>query len=260
MLSDFRQCYKYRELFYVWTLREIQVRYKQSVLGAAWAVLQPLSLMVVFSVIFSIFVKVPTGNIPYPVFSYTALLPWTFLTVSISSSVSSLTQNVELVTKVYFPREILPCAVVASSLVDFMIGAVIFVAMLALYHVSASTTFLFLPVLLALQVVLMLGVALIASAVNVFYRDVRFVIPLVLQLWMYATPIIYPLSLVPERYRALYMMNPMADLIESYRAVTLNGQLPDLTYFVSAAIMSLLIFILGYRYFKQVEWKFADII
>lgn len=260
MLRDFGRLFRYRELLYVWTMREVRVRYKQSALGAAWAILQPVSLMVVFSVIFTYFMKVPTGNVPYPIFSYSALLPWTFLVASISLAVSSLTQNMNLVTKIAFPREILPFAVVATALIDLLVGSIVFMVMLGLYRMPISPVFLALPLLLFLQILLTLGIVLIASAVNVFFRDVRFIVPLGLQIWMYATPVIYPLSLVPARFRTIYLLNPMADLIESYRAVTLYGELPNPAYVALAAVTSIVIFGFGYWYFKRVEWMFADLI
>jgi len=260
MLNDLRQLYRYRELLYVWTMREIRVRYKQSALGAAWAILQPVSLMLAFSVIFTAFVKIPTGNVPYPVFSYSALLPWTFFVGSIGLAVSSLTQNMNLVTKIYFPREVLPIAIVAAAMVDFLVGALVFLVMLVFYRVPVNVTFAVLPVLVALQVLLTLGIVLVASAMNVFFRDIRFVIPLALQLWMYVTPIIYPITLVPARFRTLYLLNPMTDIIESYRDVTLYGKLPNPEYVAFATVTSIVVFCLGYWYFKWVEWKFADLI
>ncbi len=260
MVNHIRVLFRYRELLLIWIVREIKVRYKQSLLGGAWAMLQPLSLMVVFSVIFTNFVKMPTDGMPYPVFSYSALLPWTFFATAVSFGVPALTQNMNLVTKIYFPREILPAAAVAAAFVDFLVASVVFVAMLLFYRMPLGAPLLLLPLLVAIQVLLTLGIVLFASAVNVFYRDVRFIVPLGLQLWMYATPIIYPVSVVPERLRGIYMLNPMAVLMEAYRATTLRAALPDLGYVGSACITSILVFALGYLYFKRVEGRFADII
>ncbi len=260
MIEHLKTLYAYRELLWVWTFRDIKVRYKQSVLGGAWAILQPLSLMLIFSVIFTYFVKVPTEGIPYPIFSYSALLPWTFLATSISLAVPSLVQNMNLVTKIYFPREILPISVVAASFVDFLVASVVFVCMMLFYRVPFSITLLLMPVLVVMQTLLTVGVVLFASAVNVFYRDVRFVVPLAIQLWMYATPIIYPVTLIPERFRGLYMLNPMAGLIECYRAVALRATWPNWTYLGIVAGVSVGVFMLGYLYFKHVEWQFADLI
>jgi lipopolysaccharide transport system permease protein len=216
--------------------------------------------MVVFSVIFTRIVRVPTGDTPYPIFSYTALLPWTFFATAVGFAVPSLVNNMTLVTKVYLPREIFPLAAVGASFVDFLVAAVVFVGMMVVYRVQLGVTFLALPLLIVIQILLTLGVVLFAAAVNVYYRDVRFIVPLGLQLWMYATPVIYDVSLVPERFRSLYMLNPMAGLIEAYRAVTLRGVWPDWNTLGPAAALSALVFVLGYLYFKRVEWQFADII
>ena len=260
MLQHLKILYAYRELLWMWTFRDIKVRYKQSVLGGTWAILQPLSLMLIFSVIFTYFVRVPTEGIPYPIFSYSALLPWTFFAASVSFAVPSLVANMNLVTKIYFPREVLPISAVVASLLDFLIAALVFVGMMLFYQFPLRVTLVLVPVLLFIQILLTLGIVLLASAVNVFYRDIRFVVPLAVQLWMYVTPIIYPVGLVPERFRGLYMLNPMAGLIESYRAITLHGIWPNWNYLGIAALVSGGVFVLGYSYFKQVEWQFADLI
>ena len=252
--------YSYRELLREWIARDLKVRYKQSFLGSAWAILQPLSLMVVFSVIFTQFVKIPSDGVPYPVFSYAALLPWTFFAGSISLASQSLVQNMNLVTKIYFPREILPVSVVMAGLVDFLIGSIILIGMIFIYQIKIQITVLMLPAILLIQILLTFGIVLITSALNVFYRDIRFIIPLGLQLWMYATPIIYPITLVPERFRVLYMLNPMAGMIESYRLVLIYGMWPDWRIIGYLFLFSISIFCLGYVYFKRVEWKFPDLI
>ena len=260
LMRRVQELYWHRELLLAWSQREIKVRYKQSLLGGAWAILQPLSLMIVFSVIFTHFVKMPSDGIPYPVFSYSALLPWTFFATAISFAVPSLTQNMNLVAKTYFPREILPTAAVLAAFVDFAVASVVFVGLFLFYHMPLTAALLLLPLLLAIQLMLTLGVVLFASAINVFYRDVRFVVPLALQLWMYATPVIYPASLVPERFRAVYMLNPMAGLVEAYRAVALRAEPPDWSSVATAAAISTLSLLAGYLYFKRAEPRFADVI
>ncbi len=260
LLNHLRSLFRYRELLWMWTLREIKVRYKQSLLGIAWAILQPLSLMVIFSVVFSIFVPLPTDGVPYPIFSYTALLPWTFFTTAITFGVPSLTNNMHLVTKIYFPREILPMAVIGAALVDLGAAATVFLGMLLFYRVQIGVAFLLAPVLLLIEIALALGVVFFASAVNARFRDVRFVVPLAMQLWMYATPIIYPMSLVPERFRLLYQLNPMAVLIEAYRSVILHRQMPTGGMLALVAGLSFTVLVLGYWYFKTEERTFADII
>jgi lipopolysaccharide transport system permease protein len=260
MINHLRELWHYRELLWSWTGREIKVRYKQSLLGAAWAIVQPLGTALIFTVVFARFIRVPTDGIPYPIFSYAALLPWTFFATSVSLATDSLVRNMNLVTKIYFPREILPIASVLAGLLDFAIAAIVFVGMAIYYHVAFSWSVVLVPILLIIQIILTLGVVLLASALNVFYRDVRFIIPLGLQLWMYLTPIIYPLSLVPERYRTIYLLNPMAGLIESYRRIIVQGEMPVLAQIAPAALVSFLLFLLAYAYFKQAEQVFADII
>ncbi len=261
MLSDLARLADYRELLMAWAVRDIKVRYKQSLLGIAWAVLQPLSLMIVFTVIFSFLVKVPTeGDIPYPLFSYTALLPWTFTATPISFAVPSLVRNMRLLIAVYFPREIFPIAAIMASGVDFLCASTAFIGMMIYYRVPPSFYWLLVPPILCIQMLLTLGVALFASAVNVFYRDVRFIIPLAMQLWMYATPAIYPVGLVPEGLRSIYMLNPMAAVVDAYRRVILSAAPPDYRYLGLAAVISLALFILSYRFFKGAEMRFADVI
>lgn len=249
-----------RELLFTWVIRDFKVRYSQSILGAAWAILQPLSLMVVYSVIFSVFIRVPTDGIPYPVFAYTALLPWTFFANSLSFAIPSLVSNMNLVSKIYFPREILPLSAIMVCMVDFLIASSIFILLLLFYRVPVGPVILLVPLVLLIQVILTFGISLLASAINVFYRDVRFVIPLALQIWMYLSPIIYPVNLVPERFRSFYFLNPMAVLIDTYRRTILFNQMPDWQYLGLAALVSVSLTIVAYRYFKRAEREFADLI
>jgi lipopolysaccharide transport system permease protein len=260
VFAHLRELYRYRELLLVWGQREIKVRYKQSVLGAAWAVLQPLALMIVFTVVFSVIARVPSGGIPYPVFSYTALLPWTFLATAISFAVPSLVNNLNLVTKIYFPREILPMGSIIVAFVDFLIATAVFLGLIAYYRIPVGLSWLWVPGLLVVQTALTAGIVFFLSALSVRFRDIRFVVPLGLQIWMYASPIIYPVSLVPQRFQFLYMLNPMAGLIESYRRVIILGLAPEAGHLIPAAAVSALILVAGYSYFKREEALFADII
>ena len=260
MSTTIRELISYRELLWSWAARDIKVRYKQSLLGIAWAILQPLSATLIFSLVFSRFIRISTDGIPHPIFYYSAMLPWTYLTSSISFGTSCLINNMDLVTKIYFPREILPISAVLASFVDFLIAAVIFAGMMIYYRLSVGPSWVWIPVLLLVQTLLTLGIVFIASALNVFYRDIRFIVPLGTQLWMYLTPIIYPLSMVPEELRSIYMLNPMAGLIDSYRRIVLNAQWPNLTYLLTALIVSVVVFLLGYVYFKRAESVFADVI
>jgi lipopolysaccharide transport system permease protein len=260
MLSDFRKLYDFRYLLWMWTKRDILIRYKQSFLGAAWAIVQPLSLMLIFSVIFSIFVKIPSDGLPYPVFAYVGLLPWTFFANSISFGVPSLVANMNLITKIYFPREILTVTPVGAGLLDFGLGFLVFLLLMLFYRVAFSWTLLWVPLLLAIQILLCLGVILFASAANVFYRDIRFVVPLAIQLWFYASPVIYSANNVPAWLRPFYILNPMAGLIDGYRRVVLLGLPPAWDSLAAAALISVALFGLAYRYFKSVEPKFADLV
>ena len=260
MVASLKELWTYRELLQSWTVRNLKVRYKQSLLGGAWAILQPLALMIVFSVIFTRFVRIPTDGTPYPIFSYTALLPWTFLATSITFGVSSLTQNLNLVTKIYFPREILPISEIGAAFVDFSVASIVFVGLAAFYGVSVTEKFLVVPFLVIIQICLMAGIVLIVAAMNVFYRDLRFVVPLAVTLWMYATPIIYPMELVPESIRPLYLLNPMAVIIESYRSVLLRAEWPEWGSLAIASAICIFIMLAGYAFFKKREWQFADII
>ncbi|MCG3209402.1 MAG: hypothetical protein FOGNACKC_03026 [Anaerolineae bacterium] len=254
------ELYGARELLFTWTMRDFKVRYSQSLLGAAWAILQPLSLMVIFSVIFSVFIKVPTDGVPYPVFAYTALLPWTLFANSLSTAIPSLVTNMSLVSKIHFPREILPLSAILVSFIDFLIACSVYVILLIFFQYPIGPTVLLVPLVLFIQIILTFALSLMASAFMVFYRDVRFVIPLALQLWMYATPIIYPITVVPEWLRPFYYLNPMAVLITAYRDIILHNQMPNWTYLGLATLLSGLLLVVAYPYFKQAERKFADLI
>ncbi len=250
----------HRSLLWLWTLREIRVRYKQSVLGILWVILQPLSMMVVLTVVFSVFARVPSDGLPYPVFSLTGLIPWIFLSNALNGAVTSLTANTALVQKVAFPREVLPIGVAFAALFDLAVASLILAPLFLFYSVSLSAALLWLPVLVLVQFLLILGCAFPAAALCVRFRDLRFVVPLGLQIWLFASPVIYPASLVPDSYRWVYMLNPMAFLIESYRRVSLRGSAPQpLPLLISLCLVTVLVLV-GYWYFKRSEPKFADII
>lgn len=260
MVIPLRELPKYRELLKSITIREIKVRYKQSLLGMAWAVLQPLSMMAIFTIIFSRFAKIPSDGIPYPIFSYSALLPWSFFSASLSFAIPSVVNNADLIKKIYFPREIFPCASILAAGVDFCIATTIFVIMLIFYKISITWNILYVIPLMLIQIVFALSLSLFVAAVNVRYRDVKYALPLILQIWMYATPIIYPVSIVPERLRTVYMLNPMASLIDGYRRAFLLGLSPDFHYIGLTFVVTMAVFFASYRYFKKEEMTFADII
>jgi len=260
LLVSIKELYDYRELLWMWTLRQIRVRYKQTLFGLAWAVFQPLALSIAYVLIFSYVVRVPSEGIPYPIFVYSAMLPWTFFARALGMAIPSVVANMNLVKKIYFPRAIFPLAAIATCLVDFLCGLVVFIAMMVYYHVPVNSAMGVLPVLFLMQLLLTAGVTLGAAAINVAYRDISRMVPLLLQLWMYACPIIYPLSLAPDWLRPWYMLNPMAVLIHAYREVILKGQLPLLDTVGIAAIVSLMTFAAGYLIFEHLEGQFADII
>jgi len=259
-MTHLQTLYHYRDLLWLWTAREIRVRYKQSLLGVAWAVLQPLVLTVVFTLVFSRLVQIDTDGVPYPVFAYAALVPWTFFATSLSFGIPSLINNLNLVGKIYFPREILPLANIGAALLDFGMAALVYAAMMLIYHIPLTINVLWVIPLLALQITLTIGVTLIGAALIVFFRDVRFVIPLLTQVWMYASPVIYPASLVPPQYQLLYFLNPMAGIIDGYRRALVYGQPPLAPAILLATITSVIVLCIGYVTFKRSEPLFADLI
>ena len=248
-----------RELLVILTTREIRARYRQSVLGFGWALVQPVFQMVVISIVFGSFLNMPSGDVPYPVFSYVAILPWTLFAGSITAAVPSVHSNMNLVTKVYFPREILPLSVVLSRFIDFFIASVVFIGLMIWFRLPVYPTLIYVPILLIVQTILAIGLGFLGSAVSVFLRDISFAVPLLMQLWMYATPIIYPISMVPEEYRGVYMLNPMAGIIISYRQVVLEGTPPHFAYLAVSAGIAVILLLLAYIYFKRLEMMMADI-
>jgi len=262
MVESLRNLFKYRELLFVLTQREIQIRYKQSVLGIAWAIIQPLALMLMFTLVFSALLKIPSDGIPYPLFAYSALLPWTFFSNSLNRAIPSLETNAQLIKKVYFPRELFPVASVLAAGFDFLVSAAIFVGLMVYYRADVQFTvyLLYVVPILMIQIVFTLGICLFASAVNVYYRDVKHALPLLIQVWMYASPIIYPVSQVPERLQTIYFLNPMAGIIHSYRSVLVKGVAPTDYYLAIAAAGSVVLFLVCYFYFKRIEMEFADVV
>ncbi|MCC6300302.1 MAG: ABC transporter permease [Anaerolineales bacterium] len=249
-----------RDLIGAWASRTIRARYQQSALGWLWAIIQPAAVAAIYTVIFSWIVPIDTGGTPYVVFSYAAVIPWTFLSASLTDMTLSLVGNMDLVSKIYFPREALPVAAMVARLMDFGIAAILLLVLMLIFGIPMfQINWLFLPVIIAIQLLLALGLGLACAAANVFYRDVQSFITLGLQIWFYATPIIYPLTAVPETFRPYYLLNPMVGIIEAYRAVLIYNRLPD-SHLLISAVIALLIFLLGYRFFKRVEFQFADII
>jgi lipopolysaccharide transport system permease protein len=252
--------WRFRELLYFLIWRDLKVRYRQTVIGAVWAILQPLLTALIFSVIFGYFVRVPTDEAPYPVFAYAALLPWNYTAQAVERSSNSLIEHEKLITKVYFPRLLVPLASVSAPIVDITLAFVVLLAMMAVYGIAPTAALLVLPVFMAMAYLTALAVGLWLAALNVRYRDVRYAIPFLLQVWMYASPIVYPLSVFPEALRPFASLNPMAGIITGFRWALLGSPPPDpitigITTLVSGAIL-----LGGLAYFKRMERTFADII
>jgi lipopolysaccharide transport system permease protein len=256
---NLKELWAYRELLYFLTWRDVKVRYKQAALGVAWAVIQPLFTMITFTVFFGRLAKIPTNGVPYPLFSYAALLPWTFFSNAITNSGNSLVGNANLITKVYFPRLIVPGAAVAAGLVDFAIAFLVFIGLFTYYGVTVTWQIMMLPVLVVLTALLALGVGLWMSGVNVKYRDVRYALPFLIQLWMFASPVIYPSSLVPERWRWALTINPLTGIIEGYRAALL-GQPFMWGALGYSAVATVVVLAYAAFSFRRMEKQFADVI
>jgi lipopolysaccharide transport system permease protein len=255
----FSDLWRYRELlgFLVW--RDIKVRYKQTVLGVGWAIVQPVLTTVVFTIFFGRLARIPSDGVPYPVFSMTALVPWTYFSSALNASSTSIGGYQHIISKVYFPRLIVPLAAVLAPLVDFAIAFVILILLMIWYGVVPGPNIVWLPALLLLAVATAAAVGVWLSALSVRYRDVRFVLPFAIQLWMFATPVAYPASLVPPQWRTLYALNPMVGVIEGFRWVLANGHPPAALTLVSAAAVAALL-AAGLLQFRRTEGTFADVI
>ncbi len=257
---EFRELWDYRELLYFLTWRDIKVRYKQTALGAAWAIIQPVFMMVVFSLFFGRLAKVPSDGIPYPVFAFCALLPWQLFAHALTESSNSLVGNQNLITKVYFPRLVVPISAVLGGLIDFLIAFVILLGLMLYYGIVPGWAIVTLPGFIFLAVLTALGVGLWLSALNVQYRDVRYTINFLVQFWLFATPVAYPSSLIPEKWRVFYGLNPMAGVVEGFRWALLGkADPPGAMLWVSVGVV-VVILVGGLYYFKRMEQQFADIV
>lgn len=254
------ELWEYRELLYFLTWRDIKVRYKQTVLGAAWAIIQPFFTMVVFSLFFGKLAKIPSDGIPYPIFCYTALVPWTFFANGLSQSSNSLVGSANLIKKVYFPRLVVPISSVFSGVVDFVLAFVVLIGMILFYGIIPTINIFWLPFLLLLSFVTALGVGLWLSALNVEYRDVRYVVPFLTQFWMFATPIAYPSSLLSEPWRTIYGLNPMVGVVEGFRWALLGTRTAPGPVIVVSSLAALAVLISGAFYFRRMEKTFADVV
>lgn len=262
------EVWQFRELFYFFIWRDIKVRYKQTVLGAAWAIIVPFMNMVVFSLFFGRLADMPSDDIPYPLWNFAALVPWQFFTNGVNNSANSLVTNANMIKKIFFPRLVLPTAAAVSGIVDFILAFLVLLLMVLGYHVfniagfsvSLTLNVLWLPLFLLLAVTTSLGVGLWLSAMNVQFRDVRHVVPFLVQFWLFATPIAYPSSLIPEAWRVMYGLNPMAGVVEGFRWTLLNTPAPPSAMLAVSAVTSLVLLTSGAYYFRRMEKTFADVV
>jgi lipopolysaccharide transport system permease protein len=254
------ELWEYRELLFFLTWRDIIVRYKQTALGAAWAILQPLLTMIVFTLFFGKVVKVPSDGLPYPLFYFIALVPWTFFANGLTFSSNSLVSSANMIKKVYFPRLAIPVATILAGLVDFCLAFIVGLGLMFYYHYPLTITALWVIPLLLLALVTALGVGLWSSALNVQYRDIRYVIPFLTQIWLFATPIAYPSSLLGEPWHTIYGINPMAGVVEGFRWALLGSTMPSVSMLAISAVAAILVLISGAFYFRRMEKTFADVV
>ncbi len=260
MTNWFLDFWKYRELLYFLALRDIKVRYKQAALGAAWAVIQPLFTMVIFTLFFGRLAGVPSDGIPYPIFSYCALVPWTYFSTTLAQGGNSLILNSTLITKVYFPRALLPASSVVSGLLDFVVGGSFLLALMIYYHVPPTRALLLIPVFALNMLLLTMGVSMFLAALNVRFRDIKYAIPFLIQLWLFVTPVIYPVTIVPRRFQAILGLNPLWGVVEGFRAALFPARALNSQLMWSSVVMTVAVFAVGAIYFRRTEREFADII
>jgi len=256
---DFTELWEHRELIYFFAWRDIKVRYKQTVLGAAWAVIQPFFTMVVFTIFFGTLARIPSEGVPYPIFAYAALVPWSYFATSVTQASGSMVAHRGIITKVYFPRIVIPLASVLSGLLDFAIAFAVLIAMMLFYGILPNFATLLVPLLILFSTAAALGVGLWLSALNLVYRDVQYATPFLVQFWLFVTPVAYPSSLVPELWKPIYGINPMAGVVEGFRWAILGSGKGFAPMFMVSALITLLLLITGLFYFKRMERIFADV-
>jgi lipopolysaccharide transport system permease protein len=254
------ELWRYRELLYFLVWRDVKVRYKQTVLGASWAILQPLVTMIVFSVVFGRLVQVPSDGLPYPVFAFAALVPWTFFSVGLALAANSLVNSQNLLKKVYFPRLVIPIASVLAGLVDFALAFVVLIGLMLVFGIWLSPLAVAVIPLVGLALITCLGVGLWLSALNVRYRDIRHIVPFLVQVWLFATPIAYPASLIDEPWRTVYAVNPMVGVVEGFRWALLGTETAPGPLIAVSTVVAILVLVTGARYFRRSEGTFADVV
>jgi len=255
-----KELWEYRELLYFMAWRDIKVRYKQTVLGAAWAIIQPFFTMVIFSLFFGRLAKIPSDGIPYPIFAYAALVPWTFFANGLNNASNSLVGNANLIKKVYFPRLVVPISGIISGVVDFIVAFIVLVGMMLFYGIFPTVNIIWLPFLLLLAFITALGVGLWLSALNVQFRDVRYTVPFLIQFWLFASPIAYPSSLLSEPWRTVYGINPMVGVVEGFRWALLGTDTTPGPIIIVSTLVALMLLVSGVFFFRRMEKTFADVI
>ena len=257
---DFKEILKYKEILYFYIIKDIKIRYKQTVLGGLWIVIQPLIAMVVFSLFFGKWGKIPSDGVPYPIFCFAALVPWNYFSKAVSNSATSLVSSSALISKVYFPRVIIPFSPIFAGLIDFVFAFLILFGMMVFFQVSPTIMIIFIPFLIVLMMVIAGGVGMILSALNAKYRDVAYIMTFLIQTWMFISPVIYPTSMMPERYHLIYALNPMTGIIEGFRSVLL-GTIPfPYQLLLVSIIVSLILIVIGTVYFKKMEIYLTDVL
>jgi lipopolysaccharide transport system permease protein len=257
---DLYAVWRYRELLYFLVWREIKIRYKQAAIGIGWAILQPVIAMLIFTAIFGYFARIPSDGVPYAVFAFTAILPWTYFSEAFRRGGTGLVEDADLIRKIYFPRLIIPLAMVVAPLVDFLLSFLVLLVLLAWYGIMPTANIVFLPLFLFVAMVLALAVSLWLGPINVRFRDIKHTLPFLIQIWMYASPVVYPLSMVPERWKLLYSLNPMVGVIEGFRWALLGKENPDFLAMSVSLFLIVLVLLGGIVYFKKMERFFADVI
>lgn len=257
---DLSEVWRYRELLYFMVWRDTIIRYKQTAIGASWAIIQPLIQMVIFTLIFGKLAKLPSDGVPYPVFAFTGLLPWTYFSQALARGSNSVVGSSNLITKIYFPRLLIPLAATAAPAVDFIFTFVVLLVLMAWFHIAPTWGLLALPLFLGLAFLTAMAMTLWLSSLDVRYRDIGYIVPFLIQIWMYASPVVYPVSVIPEKWRLIYSLNPMAGVIEGFRWALLGKGSPDLMVIAISSAMVLVLLLGGIVYFKQMERTFADVI
>lgn len=258
--GDLKEYWQYRELLYFFVWRDLKARYKQTIFGAAWAILQPLLMTIIFTGVFSLIAKISTDDIPYPIFAYSALLPWTFFARSLERSSNCLIENSQLLTKVFFPRLLLPLSSVLSGLIDLAFAFLVLIGLEIYFGIAPTINIMFLPVFILLAAISALGIGLWLATLNVYFRDIKYITSFLIQAWMYATPIIYPITLVPEWLQPIYALNPMVGVIEGFRWAFLGSDYSIDVSVIISILISLILFFGGVIFFRHAEETFADIV